>query len=85
MFAADGKTTGIHDFVDPLKPKRILVYRDELSDHLLKELQRLQPSVHVHMGAQVEHIDLDKQQVSFSQGSQPAEVGLDSHLARLLQ
>ena len=60
--------------IDPLKPQRLMMYRDELNSHLLKEMQRLQPAICLHLDTQVTLIDLDKQQVTFQQGSKPAEV-----------
>ena len=60
--------------IDPLKPQRLMMYRDELNSHVLREMQRLQPAVALHLDTRVTLIDLDKQQVTFQLGSKPAEV-----------
>ena len=60
--------------VEPLNPERLMMYRDELSSHLLSEMHRLQPTINLHLGAEVTQIDLDKQQVAFSQAGKAAEV-----------
>ena len=61
--------------IDPLKPERVMCYRDELNSHISREAQRLQPSIRLQLDAQVTHADLDQQQLTFSQGGKPSEVG----------
>ena len=39
--------------VEPLNPERLMVCRDELSSHLLSEMHRLQPTIKLHLGAEV--------------------------------
>ena len=76
-YGPKGKQAMYQKFVvDPLKPQRLMMYRDELNSHLLKEMQRLQPAINLLLDTQVTLIDLDKQQVTFQQGNKPAEVNL---------
>ena len=75
MYGPNGKGGMVQEaIIDPLKPGRLMLYRDELNRHVLTEMQRLQPSVNLHLNANVTRIDLDKQEVAFAQGSGPTKV-----------
>ena len=65
--------------IDALKPERLMLYRDELNSHVLKEMQRLQSSIDLRLDTEVLALDLDKQQVTFAQGNKPTEVSLIKH------
>ena len=60
--------------IDRLKPERLMCYRDELNSHITREALRLQPSIRLQLDAQVSKVDLDRQQLTLSQGGKPAEV-----------
>ena len=60
--------------IDRLKPERLMCYRDELNSHITREALRLQPSIRLQLDAQVSHVDLDKQQLTFSHSGKPSEV-----------
>lgn len=62
--------------IDPLRPERLMLYRDELNSHVLKEMQRLQSSIDLRLDTEVLALDLDKQHVTFAQGNKPTEVSL---------
>ena len=75
-YDAGGKRGMAEDWViDPLKPERLMCYRDELNSHISREAQRLQPSIRLQLDTQVTHANLDQQQLTFSQGGKPSEVG----------
>ena len=59
--------------IDPQKPLRLMMYRDELNSHVLREMRRLQPTVRLQLNTQVTRIDLDRRQVAFTEESRPEE------------